>query len=161
MHCCDASSPWCIVMYNHCDASSGWCTNVIHQKRYTWLVICDVLLVCCMYDVLRYRVMNVNAWMLMNELWVLMHECWTNDECWWWMLMDEWWINDAGWCIWDVCEWCMMHLLCVMQWCMLNRLICVKCMYNFCNDKCILYWFYYCFNVWILVVVFVCFSGLK
>ena len=126
-----------------------------------------------MYDVLRYRVMNVDAWMLMNEWWVLMHECWwTNDECWWmndeccgWMNDLCWWMNDER--IWvlmhvDECEmyveWWLMHW-CVMHWCMLNRLMCVKCMYIFCNHNCILYWFCNCFNVLILIFVFVCLSG--
>ena len=134
---------WCIiaVMHHRYDVST------MHQERYTWLVICDILLVWCMYDVMRYRVMNVdewmmsvNAWMLMNKWWVLMM-----DE--WWMLMDEWWINDAGWWmyderIWmlsnelsvvmnDACWWiydacwmmhyALMNLWCVMQWCMRNR----------------------------------------
>ena len=171
----NASVPWCVVVmhhhhdalsciitvYNHCDASSLWCINMMHQERYTWLVICDVLLVWCMYDVLRYRVMNVDAWMLMNEWWVLMHECWwMNDECWWWILMDEWWINDAGWRMWNVC-WMMydalMHLWCVMQWCMLNRSMWVKYMCIFCNHNCILYLFHNCFNVLISIFVFVSF----
>ena len=112
-----------------------------------------------MYDVLRYRVMNVDAWMLMNEWWMLMNEwwmLWMNEWC---MLMDEWWTNmsvDACWWMWDVCwmmNWCVMH------WCVLNRLMCVKCMYIFCNHNCILYWFCNCFNVLILIFVFVCLSG--
>ena len=78
--------------------------------------------------------------------------------------MDEWWTNmsvDACWWIWDVC-WMMYDALmhwCVMHWCMLNRLMCVKCMYIFCNHNCILYWFFNCFNVLILIFVFVCLSG--
>ena len=37
--------------------------------------------------------------------------------------------------------------------------MCVKCMYIFCNHNYILYWFYNCFNVLILIFVFVCLSG--
>ena len=133
---CNASVPWCIVvMYNHCDASSLWCINVMHQERYTWLVICDVWLVWCMYD----------------ECW------WVNDECWcikdderMRSVDDEWMMNVYGWMImnvaaclwvWDVC-WmvydALMHLWCMMQWCMLNMLMCVKYMYIFCHHNCIL-----------------------
>ena len=102
--------------------------------------------------------MSADAWMLMNEWWVLMHEClWTNDEYWWWM-MNKWcrlmnvrcMLNDA-----------LVHLWCVMQWCMLNRSMWVKYMCIFCNHNCILYWFCNCFNVLILMFVFVCLSGLQ
>ena len=130
----------------------------MHQERYTWLVKCDVLLVWCMYD----------------ECW------WVNDECWcikdderMWSVDDEWMMNVYGWMImnvvaclwmWDVC-WmvydALMHLWCVMQWCMLNMLMSVKYMCIFCHHNCILYWFCNCCNVLILIFVFVCLSGLK
>ena len=148
-------------------------TGMVHVRCVE--IPCDE---CWCMDVDEWM-MNVDAWMWMNEWWVLMHECWwMNDECWcmnvdermmsvdeWWMLMDEWWTNmsvDACWWMWDVC-WMMydalMHLWCVMHWCMLNRLMCVKCMYVFCNHNCIFYWFCNCFNVLILIFVFVCLSG--
>ena len=114
--------------------------------------------------------MDVDEWMMSVDAWMLMNDCWwMNDECWWmngeWMLIDEWWTNmsvDACWWMWDVC-WMMydalMHLWCVMHWCMLNRWMCVKYMYIFCNHNYVLYWFCNCFNVLILIFVFVCLSG--
>ena len=47
-----------------------------------------------------------------------------------------------------------MNVWCVLQWCMLNRLMCVKCMFIFCNYNRILYWFCNWFNAWILIFVF-------
>ena len=110
--------------------------------------------------------MDVDEWMMSVDAWMLMNECWwMNDECCGWMNDVCWWMNDER--IWvlmhvDECEmyveWWLMHW-CVMHWCMLNRLMCVKCMYIFCNHNCILYWFCNCFNVLILIFVFVCLSG--
>ena len=106
--------------------------------------------------------MSVDAWMLMNEWmivdeWMMNVDGWMNDECWW--MNDEriWVLMHVDECEMYV-EWWLMHW-CVMHWCMLNRLMCVKCMYIFCNHNCILYWFCNCFNVLILIFVFVCLSG--
>ena len=125
-----------------------WCVEILNDE-YWW--------------VNGEWMMNADGWM-MSEWWVLMNE--------WWILMGEWWMNDECWWmnderIWvlmhvDECEmyveWSMMHW-CVMHWCMLNRWMCVKCMYIFCNHKYVLYWFCNCFNVLILIFVFVCLSG--
>ena len=174
---------WCIitVMHHRYDVST-WCIqSVIRNWLYVtfyWYGACMM----CWYTVWWMLMhgcwlmndecwcmnvdewMSVDAWMLMNEGWVLMNvDGWTMNE--WWMLMDEWLTNmsaEACWWMWDVC-WMMydalMHLWCVMHWCMLNRLMCVKCMYIFWNHTCILYWFCNCFNVLILIFVFVCLSG--
>ena len=173
---------WCIitVMYHRYDVST-WCIQSVIRN---WLYVTFYWYGACMmcWDTVWWMLMHECWWM--NEWWMLMHECgWVNDECWWmnewllmnewWMLMDERWMNDECWRmnderIWvlmhvDECEmyveWCMMHLWCVMHWCMLNRWMCVKCMYIFCNHSYILYWFCNCFNVLILIFVFVCLSG--
>ena len=176
----NASVPWCIVvMHHHRDAL--WCIITVMYHRYdvsTW----------CIQSVIRNWLYVTFYWygacmMCWDTVWwMLMHECgWMNDECWcmnvdewindcWWINDECWWMNADGWmmneyecwCMWDVC-WMMydavMHLWCVMHWCMLNRWMCVKCMYIFCNHNHVLYCFCNCFNVLILIFVFVCLSG--
>ena len=167
---------WCIitVMHHRYDVST-WCIkSVIRDWLYVTFYWYDAYMMC--WDTV--------GWMLMHKCWLINDECWcmnVDNEWWvlmineWWMLMDEWWMNDECWWmnderIWvlmhvDECEmyieWCMMHLRCGMHWCMLNRLMCVKCMYIFCNYNCMLYWFCNCSNVLILIFVFVCLSGLQ
>ena len=138
---------WCVEI--PCDEC--WCMNVDEwMNDECWCMNVDEWM------------MNVdewmNEWLLMNEWWMLMDERWMNDEC--WRMNDEriWVLMHVDECEMYV-EWCMMHLWCVMHWCMLNRWMCVKCMYIFCNHNYILYWFCNCFNVLILIFVFVCLSG--
>ena len=182
----NASGPWCIVvMHHHRDAL--WCIITVMHHRYdvsTWCI--KSVIRNWLYVTFYWHGACMMCWD--TEWWILMGEWWMNDECWWmndewmmsvdewmmnidgwmvnewWMLMDEWWANmsvDACWWMWDVC-WMIYDALmhwCVMHWCMLNRWMCVKCMYIFCNHNYILYWFCNCFNVLILIFVFVCLSG--
>ena len=174
---CNASVAWCIVvMHHHRDALwyiitvmyhrydvSTWCIQSIIRN---WLYVTFYWYGACMmcWDTVGWMLMHECGWMN-DECWCMNVDEWMND-CWWmmnvdgwmvnewWMLMDEWWTNmsvDACWWMWDVC-WMMydalMHLWCVMHWCMLNRWMCVKCMYIFCNHNYILYWFVIVLMYW-------------
>ena len=145
MHCCDASLPWCIVMYNHCDASSLWCSTVMHQCRdaLLWCIItvmhhrynastlwciknrmcqCDLLYILFYwYDVLRCSVMN--GWCM---VWCVEMQC------------DEWVMHSMmqcvlnGWCMGDaLVVWCVMWMNEWMyewmnQW-IVNKWACGQC----------------------------------